>query len=160
MREDQSGFTLIELMIVIAIIGILSTLALPSYQDRVIRAQVSEGMALADFVKQSVAAHYTRTRAMPRDNGAIGLPESKLIVGNYVSEVKVRDGAIDITFGNRTNRFLAGKILTLRPAIVQGHPVVPISWVCGNATTPEKMKVVGENSTNLPPSHLPVDCRS
>ena len=160
MRCNQSGFTLIELMIVIAIIGILSTLALPSYQDRVIRAQVSEGMALADFVKQSVAAHYSRSRGMPRDNGAVGLPEGKMIVGNYVSEVTVREGAIDITFGNRSNKFLAGKMLTVRPAIVQGHPVVPIAWVCGNAAAPEKMKVMGENATNLPPSHLPIDCRS
>jgi type IV pilus assembly protein PilA len=160
MRGHLPGFTLIEVMIVIAIIGILSTFALPSYQDRVIRAQVSEGMSLADFVKQSVAGHYSRTRTMPRDNGAAGLPEGKLIVGNYVSEVTVRDGAIDITFGNRTNKFLAGKMLTLRPAIVPGYPVVPIAWVCGNASTPEKMKVMGENATNLPPSHLPVDCRS
>ena len=160
MRCNQSGFTLIELMIVIAIIGILSTLALPSYQDRVIRAQVSEGMALADFVKQSVAAHYSRTRGMPRDNGAVGLPEGKMIVGNYVSEVTVREGAIDITFGNRSNKFLAGKMLTVRPAVVQGHPVVPIAWVYGNAAAPDKMKVMGENATNLPPSHLPLDCRS
>ena len=160
MRGNQSGFTLIELMIVIAIIGILSTLALPSYQDRVIRAQVSEGMALAEFVKQSIAAHYSRNRVMPRDNGAVGLPDGKLIVGNYVSEVNVRDGAIDITFGNRTNKFLAGKMLSLRPAVVPGHPVVPIAWLCGNASAPEKMKVMGQNATNLPPSHLPVDCRS
>jgi len=160
MRGNQAGFTLIELMIVIAIIGILSTLALPSYQDRVIRAQVSEGMALAEFVKQSVAAHYSRNRAMPRDNGAAGLPDSKLIVGNYVNEVKVRDGAIDITYGNRTNRFLTGKILSLRPAVVPGHPVVPIAWVCASASVPGKMSAMGENSTNIPPSHLPIDCRS
>jgi type IV pilus assembly protein PilA len=160
MRGKHSGFTLIELMIVIAVIGILTTLAMPSYQDRVIRAQVSEGMALAEFVKQSVAAHYSRNRVMPRDNGAVGLPDGKLIVGNYVSEVKVRDGAIDITFGNRTNKFLSGKMLTLRPAVAPGHPVVPIAWVCGNATAPEKMKIAGENSTNLAASHLLIDCRS
>jgi len=160
MRGSQTGFTLIELMIVVAIIGILSTLALPSYQDRTIRAQVGEGMALAEFVKQSVAAHYARNRGMPRDNGAIGLPESTLIVGNYVREVKVREGAIDITFGNRSNKFLDGRTLTLRPAVVQGHPVVPIAWVCGNAAGPEKMKVFGENLTDLPPSHLPIDCRA
>jgi len=160
MRGKQSAFTLIELMIVIAIIGILSTLALPSYQDRVIRAQVSEGMGLADFVKHSVAAHYTRNRSMPRDNAAAGLPESKLIIGNYVAGVSVKDGAIDITFGNRANKFLAGKSLSLRPAVVPAAPVVPISWVCGNASAPGQMKVMGENATNLPPSHLPIDCRS
>ena len=159
MRVSQSGFTLIELMIVIAIIGILSTLALPSYQDRVIRAQISEGITLAEFVRQSIGAHYLRNRGMPRDNAAAGLPDGKVIVGNYVSEVRVRDGAINIVFGNRSNKHLAGKTLTMRPAIVAEHVVVPIAWVCGNAPAPEKMKVMGENATNLPPSHLPIDCR-
>jgi len=159
MRVIQTGFTLIELMIVVAIIGILSTLAVPSYQDRVIRAQVSEGMAVADFVRQSIVAQYARTRGMPRDNAAAGLPDGKVIVGNYVSEVRVRDGAVNIVFGNRSNKFLAGKTLTMRPAIVPEHAVVPVAWVCGNASTPEKMKVMGENATDLPPSHLPIDCR-
>ena len=160
MHSRQAGFTLIELMIVIAIIGILSTVALPSYQDRVIRAQVSEGVVLADFVKQAVAAHYTRNRAMPRDNAAAGLPDSKLIIGNYVTEVKVREGAVDITFGNRTNKFISGKTLTLRPAVVQAAPVVPIAWVCGKASVPEKMTAMGADATDLPPSHLPMECRS
>ena len=159
MRSRVSGFTLIELMIVISIIGILATLALPTYQDRVIRAQVSEGLLLADFVKQSVGAYYTRNRALPRDNAAAGLPDSKLIIGNYITEIKVREGAIDITFGNRTNKFITGKTLTLRPAVVQAAPVVPIAWVCGKAATPDKMTVMGADTTNLPPSHLPIDCR-
>ena len=70
-----------------------------------------------------------------------------------------REGAIDITFGNRTNKFITGKTLTLRPAVVQAAPVVPIAWVCGKAATPDKMTVMGADTTNLPPSHLPIDCR-
>ncbi len=160
MHSRQAGFTLIELMIVVAIIGILSTVALPSYQDRVIRAQASEGIVLADFVKQAVTVHYTRNRAMPRDNAAAGLPDSKLIIGNYVTEVKVREGAVDIIFGNRTNKFISGKTLTLRPAVVQAAPVVPIAWICGKASVPEKMTAMGTDATDLPPSHLPNDCRN
>jgi type IV pilus assembly protein PilA len=155
----RRGFTLIELMIVVAIIGILSTMALPSYQDRIIRTQVSEGIGLAEFVRQSVTAHYIRNKRMPKDNGAAGLPEPGLIVGNYVSAVAVQDGAITITFGNRSNRNLSGKKVVLRPAIVPGHAVVPIAWVCGNAGVPEKMTVLGENGTTLPGPHLPIDCR-
>jgi len=157
--RSTSGFTLIELMIVVAIIGILTTMALPSYQDRVIRAQVSEGIALADFVKQSVASYYGKTKRMPKDNAAAGMPESRLIVGNYVSDLSVREGVITITYGNRSNLHLSGKKLSLRPAVVEGHPVVPIAWVCGLASVPEPMKVAGENDTTLPAPHLPIDCR-
>jgi len=154
-----SGFTLIELMIVISIITILTTMAVPSFQDRVIRTQVSEGLALADFVKQSIAAQYTKTHRMPKDNASAGLPPADRIIGNYVSNIAVHEGSVDITFGNQANRYLVGKKLSLRPAVVENFPVVPIAWVCGMAGVPEKMKVMGGNETNLPLPHLPLDCR-
>jgi type IV pilus assembly protein PilA len=155
----RRGFTLIELMIVVAIIAIFSTLAIPSSLDRVIRAQVSEGIGLSEFVRQQVQAYYSKNKRMPRDNAAAGVPDAASIVGNYVSGVQVADGAVLITFGNRSNKFLAGKKLALRPAVVESHPVVPIAWVCGNASVPDKMKVLGANATDLPGSHLPIDCR-
>lgn len=158
-REFQSGFTLIELMIVVAILGILSVIAVPTYQDRVIRAQVGDGLNLAEFVKQSIQIYYTKNHHFPADNTAAGLPESSKIVGNYVTNMQVREGAVVITFGSRVNRFIADKKLTLRPAIVEGHPVVPIAWVCGNASVPAKMQVRGRNDTDIPPSQLPIDCR-
>lgn len=156
----SAGFTLIELMIVIAIIGIMATMAVPSYQDRVIRAQVTEGMALADFAKQAVAAHYAKTRSMPATNEAAGLPPADHIVGNHVKAVEVRAGAIVITFGNLSNRHLADKQLTLRPATVEGYPQVPIAWVCGAADVPGKMRVHGDNASSLPATYLPLDCRA
>jgi type IV pilus assembly protein PilA len=160
MKANCAGFTLIELMIVIAIIGIMATMAVPSYQDRVIRAQVSEGLALADFAKHAVVAYYSKTRGMPRDNVAAGLPPADRIVGNYVAEMSVRGGAINIVFGNQSNRNLSGKTLTLRPATVQEYPQVPISWICGMADVPKKMKANGDNVTKIPSSYLPLDCRS
>jgi type IV pilus assembly protein PilA len=159
MMKAIRGFTLIELMIVIAIIGIMSTLAVPSYQDRVIRAQVSEGINLSQFAKDSVQAYFARNRQMPKDNVAAGLPPQDKIIGSYVTGISVSEGAISIVFGNRSNRNLSGQKLTLRPAIVDGVPVVPISWVCGNAGVPQKMKVLGKNATTLPGPHLPIDCR-
>ncbi len=160
MNVKDAGFTLIELMIVIAIIGIMATMAVPSYQERVIRAEVGEGLALADFAKQAVAAYYAKTRALPRDNATAGLPPPDRIVGNYVASMSVRDGAISIEFGNQSNRNLAGKTLTLRPATVQDYPQVPISWVCGMADVPKKMKANGANLTKMPGAYLPLDCRS
>ncbi len=156
---SQRGFTLIELMIVIVILGILSVMAIPSYQDRVIRTQVGEGLNLAEFVRQSVQEYYKKNRRMPADNAVLGLPESSKIVGNYVSNLAVQDGVVVITFGNRVNRFILGKKLSLRPAVVDGYPVVPIAWVCGNASVPEKMQVRGKNDTDILGPHLPLDCR-
>lgn len=158
-RRASRGFTLIELMIVIAIIGILATMAMPTFQDRVIRSQVAEAMNLAEFARQGVAAYYARARRMPRDNAEAGLPPGDKIMGNYVTDVSVKDGVIVITFGNRSNAHIEGKKLALRPAVVEGHPAVPIAWVCGNAPAPGKMKVAGSNATTLPGPHLPIDCR-
>ena len=154
----QKGFTLIEMMIVVAIMGILATLALPSFQDRIIKAQVQEGIALADFVKQGVATYYTRNQKMPDNNTDAALPPADKIIGNFVTQVAMENGAITITYGNRTNGFLSGKKLTLRPAVVEGYPAVPIAWICGMAQAPNTMKIVGNNQTNIPQAHLPLDC--
>ncbi len=154
----QKGFTLIELMIVVAIIGILSTLALPSFQDRIIKAQAQEGIALADFVKQGVATYYARNQKIPDNNADAGLPPPDKIIGNFVTRVTMEQGAITITYGNRANGFLAGKKLTLRPAVVEGYAAVPIAWVCGMAQAPNTMKIIGNNQTNIPLAHLPLDC--
>jgi type IV pilus assembly protein PilA len=160
MKPDAAGFTLIELMIVIAIIGIMATMAVPSYQERVIRAQVSEGLGLASFAEQAVAQYYAKTHRMPPDNLSAGLPPADRIVGTYVEQLEVRGGALKIVFGNQSNRNLAGKTLTIRPAAVPDYPQVPLSWVCGLADVPKRMVAQGNNETNLPPTYLPIDCRS
>lgn len=155
----QGGFTLIELMIVIAIIGVMATLAVPSYQDRIIRAQVKEALELASFAQEGVQTYYRTHRRMPQDNAQAGLPPAPMIVGNYVSAVTVSDGVTHLSFGQKANRNLAGKTLSVRPAVVSGYPQVPIAWVCGLAGVPTPMQAAGENRTDLPPQFLPVDCR-
>ena len=71
----------------------------------------------------------------------------------------MQSGAIHVTFGNRAHSTIAGKILTLRAAVVEDAPIVPITWVCGYASAPDKMTIKGENKTNIPPGYLPARCR-
>jgi type IV pilus assembly protein PilA len=157
--QNQRGFTLTEMVVVIAIIAILATIALPTYLERNIRLQIEAAMPLADIAKKPVAAAWTAQLPFPLDNTAAGLPVAEKIVNNYVSALAIQDGAINITFGNQAAGALKGKILTLRPAVVADAPVVPVTWVCGNANPPDKMTVKGENRTSVPASYLPLECR-
>jgi type IV pilus assembly protein PilA len=154
------GFTLLEMMVVIGIVAILALMAIPTYQDKFIRDQIAEALPLADIVKPPVALSWAVLQTFPADNAAAGLPVAEKIVNNTISSVSIQGGAINITFGNKANRVILGKVLTLRPAVVEDAPIVPVTWVCGYATAPEKMTVKGENKTNIPPGHLPIRCRS
>ena len=154
------GFTLLEMMVVIGIVAILALMAIPTYQDKFIRDQIAEALPLADIVKPPVALSWAVLQTLPADNAAAGLPVAEKIVNNTISSVSIQGGAINITFGNKANRVILGKVLTLRPAVVEDAPIVPVTWVCGYATAPEKMTVKGENKTNIPPGYLPIRCRS
>jgi type IV pilus assembly protein PilA len=151
---------MMELMAVVAVVAILATLALPSYLDRIVRDQIREALPLADIAKQPIAASWSLMQTFPADNASAGLPPADKIVANYVSAVAVENGAIHITFGNRANRALEGKILSLRPAVVEDAPIVPIAWACGYAEAPEKMTLMGDNRTSIPEPLLPIECRA
>lgn len=159
-RKRHPGFTLIELMVVIAVIAILAMLALPNFQHQIVREQIVEALPLADIARAPVAASWANTRTFPADNASAGLPSDDRIVNNLISAVAVRAGAIHITFGNRANALLRGKVLTLRPAVVEDAPIVPVTWVCGYASAPGRMTVMGENRTNIANADLPLKCRS
>jgi type IV pilus assembly protein PilA len=155
----RQGFTLVEMMAVIAVMAILALMTIPSYLDRIVKAQIDAALPLADVAKRSVAAFWSGTLSFPADNAVAALPVAEKIVNNYVSAITVKDGVINLSFGNRANKAIAGKVLSLRPAIVEDTPVVPITWVCGMAEAPEKMTVHGENQTNVDPMYLPLECR-
>lgn len=159
MRTPRTGFTLIEMLVVVAIIAILALIAMPSYQGKLVRDQIVEGSALANLAKSPISAYWSANKSLPPDNASIGLPVADKIVNNLVRAVTVQDGAIHITYGNRANGLLSGKTLSLRPAVVDDAPIVPVAWVCGVATGPDKMTVRGDNKTDIPKEYLPLNCR-
>jgi type IV pilus assembly protein PilA len=154
------GFTIVEMMAVIAVISILALMAIPTYLDRVVRAQIEAALPLAEIAKGPIAIYWGATRTMPADNAAAALPVADKIVNNHVSALTVRDGSIELTFGNRASKSIVGKTLSLRPAIVEDTPIVPIAWVCGFAEAPTKMTIKGQNRTDIDPLYLPMECRA
>lgn len=159
MKQNTRGFTLIELMIVVSIIGILATMALPSYQDRIIRAQISEAIALSEIAQDSIGTFYKAKQRMPLNNEEAGLPMPRKIIGNYVTALQVEHGAIHLSLGNRVNKHILDKTITIRPAVVTDAPIVPIAWIYAYASVPEGMTVRGRDKTDVLPRHLPVTCR-
>ena len=160
MASRHAGFTMIEMMVVVAIVAILALMAAPSFQYQIVRDQINTALPLADIAKGPVAMAWALTQTFPADNAAAGLPAADKIVNNYISSVQVQDGAIHVTFGNRINSILKGKILTIRPAVVEDAPVVPVAWVCGTAEAPDKMTVKGVNRTDIEAGYLPFGCRA
>ena len=139
MKTMQKGFTLIELMIVIAIIGILAAIAIPAYQDYTIRAKVSEGISLASAAKLAVAETTDATGTTPTSNTAAGLPAAVSILGNNVDSVTVgAGGAITVLYSaSGLGGTADGTNIVITPDTSQPGSMV---WDCTGGTTPGKYR--------------------
>jgi type IV pilus assembly protein PilA len=140
MTKLQKGFTLIELMIVVAIIGILAAIAIPAYQDYTIRAQVSEGMNLAAAAKAAVAETFLNRGVAPvaRVNAGMSALATDTS-GKYVTQVAVNNGAITVTYGNEANAQIAGQTLQIVPYTTPDNSV---AWRCGGAIQPANTNIM------------------
>ena len=148
--KKQQGFTLIELMIVVAIIGILAAIAIPAYQDYTIRAQVSEGLNLSGAAKAAVTEYYQDRGDFPTTNAIAGLADGGDIQGKYVVSVTVSSvdgtvGVISVIYGKDAHKTLAAGVLLLTS---NAAAVGSVQWVCtaGSPTIANK--------------HLPSACRT
>ncbi|MBH6185037.1 pilin [Neisseria meningitidis] len=161
MNTLQKGFTLIELMIVIAIVGILAAVALPAYQDYTARAQVSEAILLAEGQKSAVTEYYLNHGIWPGDNTSAGVATSTDIKGKYVQSVTVANGVITAQMASsNVNNEIKGKKLSLWAKRQDGS----VKWFCGQPVTraakDDTVAAANDNSNNgINTKHLPSTCR-
>jgi type IV pilus assembly protein PilA len=163
MQSSERGFTLIELMIVVAIIAILASLAITAYQTYTIRAQVAEGLNMAAGAKTPVVDAFLQSGEPPADREEAGMsPLPSESSGRYVSGVDIDDGRVDVTFGNRAHADIFGLTLSFTPYMTGGSVV---NWRCGPAPAPAGAPLEGATVTtvyqsgNVPARYLPNVCR-
>ncbi|EOG0135676.1 pilin, partial [Neisseria gonorrhoeae] len=164
MNTLQKGFTLIELMIVIAIVGILAAVALPAYQDYTARAQVSEAILLAEGQKSAVTEYYLNNGEWPKDNASAGVASASDIKGKYVKSVTVTNGVVTAQMNpSGVNNEIKDKKLSLWAKRQDGS----VKWFCGQPvkrdagakTGADDVKADADANGKISTKHLPSTCR-
>ena len=161
--QRHGGFTLIELMIVVAIIGILASLAISAYQTYTVRAQIAEGINFASGAKVPIVDAFTNNGSPPINRAEAGMtPNATDSKGSYVTQVEIVNGRIDVTFGNSAHQDIVAQTLSLTPYETAGNTVI---WRCGNAPAPAGTLLQGGGveaqylAATVDPRYLPSTCR-
>jgi len=159
--KSHQGFTFIELMAVVSIIGILAAVAIPAYTNYLDRAKVAEGIILANAVSKNVTDFYAHRGTFPQSNFSLDLPAAETLQGKYVKQIQVNNGVVNVQFMAEAFRGTDEQTLwlSLRPALVEQMPITGIvGWICGYATAVNGLQVIGENRTTIPQALLPMVC--
>jgi type IV pilus assembly protein PilA len=170
MKSVQKGFTLIELMIVVAIIGILAAIAIPAYQDYTIRSQVTEGLNLASSLKASVSEYFASNGTWPTALGPAGTAGTLNMAnppsGKYVSSITLTNGTMLITYssaaGYQANTAINGSTFSIKPLVSPNNDVI---WVCGYHAAPTNSAEApggasGAVANTILQKYLPNNCRT
>ncbi len=160
--RQNDGFTLIELMIVVAIIGILASLAVAAYETYTIRAQIAEAINMGAGAKSPLVDAFTQDGTAPADRLAAGMSvDATDTRGTYVSQVDIVDGRVDVTMGNRAHADISGEILSFTPYVTPSGGIV---WRCGAGSQPgggaDVMPGTTYRPTTIPARYLPSTCRA
>jgi type IV pilus assembly protein PilA len=157
--KKHTGFSLIEMMVVLAVIAILSVMIIPTNTAKIEQKQVKKALKMVEYYKDGIAASFLLTQKFPADNTSAGMPAADKLISPYTTSLEMQDGAFHITLGNDVTQTLQGKVISIRPLVVEDSPMSPISWACGHKPAPEGMLPVGENRTDIERISLPLSCR-
>lgn len=157
--QRHTGFSLIEMMIVLVIMGVLLSIVIPTYVVPLAKEQVDESLELVDKIKNRVELRYIADGKLPFTAEQAGLPAADKLLGNYVKAIDYQNGAFHIRFGNKAVPLLQDKVVSVRAIIVPGSPGSPMSWVCGYSPVPTGMQAGDHDRTTVPAKYLEVKCR-
>lgn len=167
--NKKSGFTLIEMLIVIAIIAILAALAVPSITPGITSKQVAESLKKIERYKPLIQVQHQLRAALPgitenqlfpiNNKDVAEMPKADEIIGNYIDHVSVKDGVITLRFSKNAHNVLQGKLLSVIPSYVANSYNQDLDWSCGYKKIPDGKKAAGDNRTNIDKQFLPLKCR-